>query len=468
VVKQNATKSHKAWAQQTVTEAFEFKAGKKTIHITTSDQRLSGQAGQAGFWAFVQGKKVREMVAAALPHRRTSPNAFAPVEVALGLIAGILGGARKLTQVAWLRGDPVLPEVMAVEAVPSQSTLSRFLADFQQEAATLACFRRLWRWGLAQLPSRPDGYTLDLDTTGLLHEDGHQEGVRVGHTRLGLKPCLQPMLAVLAECKLCAQFWLRAGNAHCSNNLLEFTRELLRQLPAQVRLRLIRADSGFFYDPWLALLEEQKLAYIVVADLSVRIKSLLRATTVWAPTTVAGLEVAEVDYHSASASRRRRLIIIRRTMAVESRGGGKQLFDLPGYKFQALVTNLPASVTPLQVWFDYNGRAGIENVIKELREGFALGSLCCQKFCATEAALSLAVFAYNLSVLFTRQLGWLEKVTISTLRYRLFHIPGLVSFGQGRTTIRLGIPRAQRHWWAALWRKILTPFPNCNAVAQSP
>jgi hypothetical protein len=139
---------------------------------------------------------------------------------------------------------------------------------------------------------------------------------------------------------------------------------------------------------------------------------------------------------------------------------------VPGYKFQALVTNLPVSTRPLQVWFEYNGRAGIENVIKELRHGFALPDLCCQKFFATEAALALAVFTYNLSVLFARHLGWLDKNTIGTLRYRLFHCAGILSLAQGRTTIRLGIPPAHRSWWAQLWNKILSDFPNCNAVEQ--
>jgi hypothetical protein len=449
-----------------VTEGFEFKAGGKTIHISTTDQKLSGHAGQAGFWAFLHKKRVRALLSGALPHRPTSPNALAPVELALSFMAGVIAGAKKLTQVAWLRGDPVLPEIMAVKRVPSQSTLSRFLAVFRAGPSNLACFRQLWRWGLAQLPSHPGGYTLDLDTTGLVHEDGGQEGVQVGHTRIGLKPCLQPMLAVLAEIKLCAQFWLRPGNAHCSNNLLEFTRELLRNLPSQVRVRLIRADSGFFYDPWLELLEARGLRYIVVADLSVRIKHLLRKTTEWRPTAVPGAEVAEVSYESTYASRPRRLILIRRRVDEPTRGGGKQLFDLPGYKFQALMTNLPATVQPLQVWFEYNGRAGIENVIKELREGFALPDLCCQKFFATEAALSLAVFTYNLSVLFARHLGWLEKNTIGTLRYRLFHCAGILSFAQGRTTIRLGIPPKHRSWWTQLWNKLLSDFPNCNAVAQ--
>ena len=43
---------------------------------------------------------------------------------------------------------------------------------------------------------------LDLDPTRFLHHDGHQEGVAVGDTRLGTKPCLHPLLAVLAEAKI--------------------------------------------------------------------------------------------------------------------------------------------------------------------------------------------------------------------------------------------------------------------------
>ena len=69
---------------------------------------------------------------------------------------------------------------------------------------------------MARLPSRAGGYPLDLDSTRLLHEDGHQEGVKTGYTRLGTKPCLHPLLAVLEEAKLVVGFGLRPGNASCA------------------------------------------------------------------------------------------------------------------------------------------------------------------------------------------------------------------------------------------------------------
>lgn len=466
-MKETSAKSHPASTHQTVTPEFCFKAGAKTIHISTTDQKLSGQAGQASFWSFLHLRKVLPRLAQALPHRPISPNALAPVDIACSFLAGIIAGAKKLTHVAWLRGDPVLPAVMTVERIASQSTLSRFFQSFTA-GSSLRCFRALWRWSMERLPSRPGGYTLDLDTTSLLHEDGQQEGVRIGHTRLGLKPCLQPLLAVLAEVKLCAQFWLRPGNTNCCNNLIAFTLELLHNLPRHVRLRLVRADSGFYADAWLSFLESQGLPYIVVADLNVRVQSFLKRTTRWQPTAVPGMEVAEELYDSKSASRPRRLILLRRRLEEKRRESGKQLINLPGYSYQALVTSLPASYAPLQVWYEYNGRANIENVIKELREGFALPHLCAQKFFATEAQLALATFAYNLITLFARHLGWLEKMTIGTLRFRLFSSAGIISETQGRTTIRLGIPPAQRAWWAEVWEKLLCPFPNCNAVEQSP
>ena len=468
-MKKTQPQSHPASTHQTVTEVIKLKTGQKTITIGTTGQKLSAHAGQTTFWGFLHLRKFRAALCGALPHVRTSPNALDPTGIALGFIAGIVAGADKLTRIAHLRGDPLLPEILEVKRLPSQSTLSRFLRDFDGAAKNLRSFRLLWHYAMRRLPSRGGGgYTLDLDSTSLLHEDGQQEGVKVGYTRKGLKPCLKPLLAVLEEAKLVAQFWLRSGNAPCASNVVGFTLELLSNLPSHLRLRLVRADSGFCEERWLGLLEERRLPYIVVAVLHHKITDLLRKETIWEPSAVPGTEVAEVIYRGARWSRERRLILIRHRMAEKKRTGGKMLLDCPGYAYQALVTSLPPRVAPIEVWRDYNGRAGIENVIKELVHGFGLPKLCCQSFWATEAALSLVVLTYNLSVLFARHLGWLEKVTIGTLRYRLFTTAGLLSHAQGGTLIKLGIPLQNRPWWRKLWEKLLCDFPNCNAVAQTP
>jgi hypothetical protein len=454
---------------QTVAGKFEFKSGGKTIAMEFSDQRLSPHAGSATFWGWLRPSGWVERLAAALPHPvPCSNNHLTPLAKAVAFCHGLLCEARKLTHVAYLRRDPLLPELLGIRRVASQSSLSRFFAGFASAGENLRCFRGLWQWGMKRLPSRKEGYTLDLDSTRLLHEDGHQQGVAVGYTRQGLKPCLHPLLAVLAEARLVAQLWLRAGNTACANNVAAFFLDLWENLPSHLRLRAVRADSGFCTPQLLALWEQLGLPYVVVAQLCEPVKNLLRRGLEWTPTEVPGTEVAEIEYQAARWPHPRRLVLIRHRVAEPGDRGGKRLLEVPGYRFQALVTSLPASQPPLSVWRYYNGRADCENVIKELREGFALPTLCLRSFWATEAALSLATLTYNLSVLFQRHLGWQKKVTIHTLRFWLFVTAGVLSHPQGKTTIKLAVPRRERGWWRRLWDKILSPLPNCNAVENRP
>lgn len=452
---------------QTVAPGFEFKVGGRSIAVEFSQQKLSAHAGSSGFWAWVHGSGWVEALQRCLPHPRpTSNNHLDPLDKALAFIHGVLTAARKLTHVAYLRRDPMVPELLGIARVPSQSSLSRFFQGFGAAGQNLACFRPLWRWSMERLGSRPGGYTLDLDSTRLLHPDSTQEGVRVGYTKHGMKPCLHPLLAVLAEVRLVAQMWLRSGNASCGSNVVAFFQELWANLPAQVRLRAVRGDAGFFLPELLALWEELGLSYVVVAQLTEPLQNLIRRDVEWTTTELAGTEVAEVMYQARSWPVPRRLILVRHRIAERPEAGGKRLFELPGYKFQALVTSL--STPPLEVWRFYNGRADCENVIKELQDGFAAQSLCLDRFWATEAALCLATLTYNLAVLFQRHLGWRDKVTIHSLRFWLFTTPGLISHPAGKTTIKLSVPPREHEWWRTLWEKLLSPFPNCNAVGNRP
>lgn len=456
---------------QTVASGFEFRSQGKTIAIEFTDQRLSAHAGSATFWGWLRPLDWVRRLAGALPQPLpTSNNHLLPVEKALAFMHGLLCDARKLTHVAYLRRDPLVPELLGIRRVASQSVLSRFFQGFTSAGMNLRCFRPLWRWGLARLPSRPEGYTLDLDSTRLLHADGHQQGVAVGYTRQGLKPCLHPLLGVLAEVRVVAQLWLRPGNAPCGSNAAAFFLDLWDNLPSQLRLRGVRADSGFCLPELLTLWEELRLPYVVVAQLSQPIQRLLRADLQWAATEVAGTEVTELEYQAMSWPHPRRLVLIRHRVREADEGRvGKRLLDVPGWRFQALVTSLPAARhAPLAVWRYYNGRADCENVIKELREGFALPTLCLASFWASEAAMSLAVLTYNLSVLFQRHLGWQQKVTIHSLRFWLFVTAGVLSHPGGKTTVKLAVPERERGWWRRLWEKILSPWPNCNAVENRP
>ena len=455
---------------QTVAGTLEFKGNGKAIAIGFTDQQLSPHAGSALFWGWLRPLDWCKQLAAALPHRPPrSNNKLLPLEKALAFMHGLLCDARKLTHVSYLRRDPLVPELLGITRVASQSVLSRFFQGFTSAGGNLRCFRPLWRWAMDRLPSQKEGHTLDLDSTRLLHKDGQQEGVAGGYTKQGIKPCLHPLLAVFAEVRLVAQLWLRPGNASCGSNVVGFFRELWSNLPRHIWIKGVRADSGFCLPELLELWEQLSLPYVVVAQLSQPIQKIIKGDPKWTATEVPGTDVAELDYQAMSWPHPRRLILLRHRTSDDKGRGGKMLLDVPGYRFQALVTSLPRTThPPLSVWRYYNGRADCENVIKELHEGFALPSLCLEKFWATEAALSLACLTYNLVALFERHLGWQQKVTIRNLRYWLFVTAGVLSHPAGKTTIKLAVPQGERDWWRRLWEKVLNPLPNCNAVENHP
>ncbi|HUM35316.1 MAG TPA: IS1380 family transposase [Anaerolineae bacterium] len=434
-------------------------AGCPSIRIGFTDQRLTAHGGMVLWSHFLHPKRFRHELTQALPHDPTSPNAYVPGDIALGFVGGVLCGADKLSRVAWLQSDPAVAEVLGIEAVPSQSTLSRFFAVFTQPANDRLA--RLHGWAAGKLPSAKGGYPLDLDSWALLHKDGEQEGVAPGYTKQGLKPCHRPLIAAVAEAKLVVNFWLRQGNRVCANGAANFLRATLQGLPAHIRIGLLRADSGFADESVLCAAEEAGLAFIVVARLTRPVQKLCRhADTHWQPTEVSGLEVQEIEGQRPG----RRLIVVRQRIAQRPEAGGKTLLDLPAYRFQALGTNLPQSVNALGVWRRYLGRADVENRIKELGAQFGIKGLCCQSFWATEAMYHLAIAAYNLCVLLQRRLGQLEKIELNTLRWRLFARAAVWSRARGKPTLKLAVHgHAQRAWWREILSK-LTALPNCHAV----
>jgi len=446
-------------AHQTVCLQIDTKDNTSSIRIGFTDQRLTAHGGMIVWSHFLHQKRFRQQLRDCLPHHPISPNAYDPTDVALGYIGGVLCGADKLSRVAWLQSDAALAPVLGIEAMASQSTFSRFFGVFSQPTCNV--LQHLHQQAVYSLPSLREGYTLDLDSWSLLHEDGHQEGVAVGYTRYGLKPCHRPLIAALAEAKMVAGYWLRRGDSACVNGADEFLRQTVQGMPSHIRIGLVRGDAGFGHASVQEAAEALGLKFILVARLMQDVKSLCRHDEAhWQPTEVAGVTVQEVAGNSPG----RRLVIIRQRIAERPSATGKTLFDLPGYRFQALVTNLPKSVSALQVWRRYNGRADVENRIKELGDQFGIKRLCVDNFWGTEAMHHLAIAAYNLCVLLQRRLGQLEKCELNTLRWRLFSRAAVWSRAQGKPTLKLAVRGEEnRNWWREILNK-LTALPNCHAV----
>jgi signal transduction histidine kinase len=73
-----------------------------------------------------------------LPHKPASPNALPPSQIALSFLAGVIAGADKLTRVAHLRCDPLLPEIVQVKRVTDMIEQLLALAGAKGNRAALA------------------------------------------------------------------------------------------------------------------------------------------------------------------------------------------------------------------------------------------------------------------------------------------------------------------------------------------
>lgn len=101
------------------------------------------------------------------------------------------------------------------------------------------------------------------------------------------------------------------------------------------------------------------------------------------------------------------------------------------------MTNL--TLTPLNTWKFYNGRAGIELIIKELKGDYPLAKIPTKHFTANEAYFHILLFSYNLINWFKRLClpKDVQNVTLNTLRSGLLLIPGVLVKSENRPTLKL-------------------------------
>ncbi len=155
--------------------------------------------------------------------------------------------------------------------------------------------------------------------------------------------------------------------------------------------------------------------------------------------------------------------MVREEVAVRADARGRALLQVPGYRFHAVVTTLTSP--PEEVWRTYNGRADIENRIKELKYAFGADGFCSRRFAGTEAALRFICLLYNLVGEFQRTLGQRTIRTLVTLRTTLFACGAILGAAGRQPMLRLSRAKPWQATFLAHLSRLLPKDANCNAVA---
>ena len=152
-----------------------------------------------------------------------------------------------------------------------------------------------------------------------------------------------------------------------------------------------RADKGFYDHAIIDWLDDQRVHFVVVAKLTAPIKRRLAGRLRYTQHRH-GVSTAEFRYQPHRWAKPYRFVVIRRERP-EDAHEQLTLWQFKHYYYQVLVTNLPWS--PLRAWRFYNQRARVEQLIRELKGEYALGSIPTGHYAANEAHLHLLLLAYN-------------------------------------------------------------------------
>jgi hypothetical protein len=413
-------------------EALTLFSNERLILRETS-RAVTPFGGVAVFVAYLRKIAFIEKVRQCMPVQWRSPNQIDPTITFTAFLISVLVGAKRFAHANWLRGDRALQALLGIDRFPTDDTIRNLFRRFTM-GHVQRLFEPLAQWQMERVPVRSEGYTLDLDST-VFERYGQQEGSLKGYNpRKHGRPSHHPLLAVLAEAHLLLHGWLRSGNCGPARGVVEFLEEALALGGQRQKIRLVRADSGFFEDQLLSFLEQRRLPYIVVARLTKWIKREAQRVEQWR-TLDESYSAGEFRLKLLGWQTERRFIVIREIMREGRESVGRKLIDVPGYAFRVFVTT--SSAAPEEIWRDYNQRSDMENRIAELKHDLGADGFCLKPFFATEAAFRAILLLFNLLAEFQRAADLPRYCEPATIRTQILTCGAILGRAGRRIVIHL-------------------------------
>jgi len=385
------------------------------------------------FHEFLRVLQFRHFMARHLTYSRRNKRYYLS-QMILALIYPILLGLDRIETASLLRSNGTFQHLTGLPSFPDPQTLRRFLLNSPAHLR-----RQLHRANdrlletFIHLPEHRSRLILDLDST-VITVFGHQEGAAVGYNpRYRGKRSYDPLLCLEANSSFFWDVELRRGDTGTWAGSEELLACCFLSSPSDIREFRVRADAGFGYGPVLDMLEARPAQYAVVARMIPSLKRALKGLRYEAMNL--RWEIAEFEHHPHDWPHARRCIVARRL--IEETDPEPTLFTLERYAYRAWHTNLP--LTAAGVWHFYDGRAGMEPRIREIREDLALRKIPTRAFAANALYMEVVRLAYNLVTAFQRMclpVEW-QSMTLSKLRHKFLWLPGELTRPQNRPTLRL-------------------------------
>lgn len=416
------------------------------IRVAGSDPSLSGCGGLAAFGTFLREQGVDRDLARRFTRLKSGPLVVYPMPAQLRLLidAAAVGENRVFGLESWA-ADALFVR-LAGGVVPSLDTVYRDLARFDEKAIT-DLEHLMAAHGLADLRCRRNARLhLDIDST-VEPLFGTQQGALPGpNPHYHGRPSYHPLLAAVAEMGTLIGAELRPGDTGFGDDQADFVGRCIDRLHARhpSAIVCVRIDAAGDCAALMTAIAARDAYFFIKGKMSRPLCDRIALHPHWRTIDVdahghAVTQVAEVDFMrpswiDAGLSVR---VIARRTREHTS-GRQTALWDGLDWTTQVFLTNDPF-IDPADVPFEYNGRAGIEPLIAELKQAWALGKVPSETFVANHAMFLLKLLSHNLLRRFVLQTGLphLQTWRASWVRRVLICIPGRLLRSGRRWSLRL-------------------------------
>jgi hypothetical protein len=226
-------------------------------------------------------------------------------------------------------------------------------------------------------------FILDVDSTND-PTHGKQEGAEYnGHFK---EECFHPNFAFTGEGDALAGV-LRPGNVHSADGTLDLIKPLVDRYRKRFQLFWFRGDAAFAKPEIYDYCESKRVTYFIRLPQNEILKEIIRddlrrPAGRW-PRSGVKVRIFDFPYQAGSWGKPRRVVC-----KIEWHLG--ELFPRVGF----IVTS--SRLSSKEVVKTYNGRANVENRIKEGKNTLRWDKTSCHKFEANQARLKMGLLAYNL------------------------------------------------------------------------
>jgi len=377
------------------------------------------------------------------------------------MVVHLLLGYRKLRDMDLYRDDPLVQQVLGLKRLPSVSTLSRMLGEF--DAQSLEAQRDLNRdLVLSRLANEKTArVTLDFDGS-VQSTTRHAEGSAVGFNKKkkGARS-YYPLFCTIAQTGQVFDHLHRSGNVHDSNGACEFVArcvEAVRAVLPSARIET-RMDSAFFSDEMVTTLEALGAEYTISVPFErfVELKQKIEKRRYWWPTRGTKGRSAHFEeyWKPKSWEQRARFLFVRQKTKVQTKGPLQlDLFEptAENFDYKAVITN-KTSGAGHTVRF-HEGRGSQEKIFAEIKSDAQMDYIPARRRVANEVYLMSSVLAHNLARELQMQIKAPERATtpgrmarwvfeeLSTIRGKIIRRAGRLTSPQGKLTLTLGTNQA--------------------------